>query len=316
MSRRAAPDSFALVRRLEDIIGHDPGARRGIAPLISATRGSLHAAAQSLRQHPQPDIRIMTGFFLAHGDPPACETDGPPGAVHLAAGFDRLGIPCRLTTDAPNAAAVRAAAAAALRADFPIEVAAVPDYPEGEELSVLSASWRAQPPSHVISIERCGPAHDGIARNSRGAEMTAHNAPLEQLYMAGDWTRIAIGDGGNEIGMGALPRDLVTENIPRGLEIASTVPCDHLIVSGVSNWGAMALLCALGLIHPEAAADLTASLTPEIDRRILTQMVANGPAVAIQEWGADAAPRPTLAVDGLPWEYHAEIMRKLTDILP
>lgn len=303
------------IAHLESIIGHDPGNRRAIAPLIEAARGGLLSAAQSLHEHPEPDICIMTGFYLAHGEPPGCETDGPPGAIHLAAGLDRVGVSCRLITDAPNIDAVRAAANAALRADFPIDVAAVPGFAGGEDISALEAKWTSQPPSHVIAIERCGAAADGIHRNSMGVAMTAHNAPLDRLFMAGDWTTIGIGDGGNEIGMGSLPAGLIAQHVPRGEQIASVVPCDHLIVAGVSNWGAIGLLCALALIRPGAAADLTASLTPQIDRRILEHMVVNGPAVAIQEWGSGIAPQPSFAVDGLPWEYHAGILAEIIDAI-
>ncbi len=315
MNNLLAPEIIAGIGRLEDIIGHDPGNRRGTMPLIEAARGGLLAAACSLHQHPKPDICIITGFYLAHGEPPACESDGPPGAAHLAAGFECIGIPCRIVTDAPNLPAVRAAANAVLRPDFPIDVGAVPGFNGGDDMNILAARWHARPPSHVIAIERCGTASDGIARNSRGAEMTPHNAPLEELYLAGDWQRIAIGDGGNEIGMGALPAGLVAAHIPNGEMIASTVPCDHLIVAGVSNWGAAALLCAFALLRPRAAAGLTASLTPEIDKRILEQMVTLGPAVGIKAWGSMAAPSPTLAVDGLPSAFHAEIFTSLTAIV-
>ncbi len=312
MSAMVSSQLIARIGRLEHIIGHDPANRRAIAPLIEAARGGLLAAAQSLHEHPAPNVCIMTGFYLAHGEPPACETDGPPGAIHLAAGLERAGIPCRLVTDTPNIGAVRAAANAVLRRDFPIDVAAVPGFPGGDEISVLEAQWTARPPSHVIAIERCGASADDTPRNSSGADMTAHNAPLDRLFMAGDWTRIAIGDGGNEIGMGSLPAGLIAKHVARGAQIACVVPCDHLIVSGVSNWGAIGLLCALALIRPAAAADLTASLTPQTDRRILENMVLNGPAVAIRQWGSAKAPEPALAVDGLPWEYHANI---LTDML-
>ncbi len=314
MSKSISPasEAVAAIGRLEEIIGCDPDNRRGIMPLVNAARGGLLAAACSLHQHPGPDIAIMTGFYLAHGEPPACETDGPPGAVQLAFGFERTGIPCRLITDAPNLPAVRAAANAVLRPDFPIDVAAVAGFTGGAGMAELTARWQAHPPSHVIAIERCGAASDGIARNARGAEMTAYNAPLEDLYLAGDWTKIAIGDGGNEIGMGALPAGLVAQHIPNGEMIACAIPCDHLIVSGVSNWAAAALLCAFALVRPKAAASLTAGLTPEIDQQILEHMVTHGPAVAINEWGSGDAPRPTMAVDGLPLSFHADILTSIT----
>ena len=52
-------------------------------------------------------------------------------------------------------------------------------------------------------------------------------------------TAIGIGDGGNEIGMGKLPWELIRRNIPHSGLVACRVPTDHLIVCGVSNWGAL-----------------------------------------------------------------------------
>ena len=52
---------------------------------------------------------------------------------------------------------------------------------------------------------------------------------------------IGIGDGGNEIGMGKIPHETIVKNIPNGDLIHCRVPTDHLIVAGVSNWGAYAL---------------------------------------------------------------------------
>ncbi len=40
----------------------------------------------------------------------------------------------------------------------------------------------------------------------RGTDISAYAAPLDRLFSAGPWRTIAIGDGGNEIGMGGVPR--------------------------------------------------------------------------------------------------------------
>src|SRR6185437_8417948 len=48
----------------------------------------------------------------------------------------------------------------------------------------------------------------------------------------------AIGDGGNEIGIGKLPAGLIGRTVPNGDRIACITSCDDLIVAGVSNWGA------------------------------------------------------------------------------
>jgi hypothetical protein len=51
-------------------------------------------------------------------------------------------------------------------------------------------------------------------------------------------TTIGIGDGGNEIGMGKIPWEVIRRNIPGGGRIACRVPTSFLLVCGISNWGA------------------------------------------------------------------------------
>ncbi len=55
---------------------------------------------------------IVTGFFIPAADPPAAETDGPPGAVVLAIALEAIGAKATLVTDGNCAGAVRAAVAA------------------------------------------------------------------------------------------------------------------------------------------------------------------------------------------------------------
>src|SRR5438876_433702 len=76
-------------------------------------------------------------------------------------------------------------------------------------------------------------------------------APLDELFAAGPWDTIAIGDGGNEIGMGALSRPLIARHVAHGETIACVTPARHLIVAGVSNWGAYALLGALAVLRED-----------------------------------------------------------------
>ena len=232
--------------------------RRNIGPLAAFTRGNLARAAASIARHPSPSIAIITGFYLGHGEPPNCETDGPPGAAMLAAGFAAAGIPCRIATDLVNARVVRATAAAAdPESRIPIDIVSMRrDGSDGATpLGQVEETWRRQHPpiTHVISIERCGPSRDGCPRDARGVDMTDCNAPLEILFDAGPWTTIGIGDLGNEIGMGSLPYELVAASVPRGDQLWCRVACDHPIVGGVSNWAGAALLGACALLWPRGA---------------------------------------------------------------
>ncbi len=303
------------IARLQRLIVDGPHHRPGIPELAAAAAG-LAPLAHSIATAPAPEVAVITGFFMEHGEPPACETDGPVGTAHLCAGLTAAGIGARVATDAPNAGAVRAALnAAGLPADFAMDVVAVPAFSGGEDLASVIGRWHATPPSHVIAIERCGPSHDGIHRRADGTDISAFTAPLDQLFTAGGWVTAAIGDGGNELGMGALPRDLIHAHVPGGSQIACTIPCDHLVVAGVSNWGAQALLCAVAAHLPDRAAALTASLTAAAGRQILHATVHDGPAVASVDWPPTGPPRQALSVDGLDWPHHAEMLAALVACL-
>ena len=94
----------------------------------------------------------------------------------------------------------------------------------------------------------------------RGIDVTPLVSPAHRLFeVAPRWsppvTTIGIGDGGNEIGMGKIPWQVIRRNIPRGGLVACRVPADHLIVCGVSNWGAYGLGAGVRLLRgagPEA----------------------------------------------------------------
>jgi len=59
---------------------------------------------------------------------------------------------------------------------------------------------------------------------------------------------IGIGDGGNEVGMGAVYDRILSSTIPLAETIACVVPTDHLLVSSVSNWGGYALAAAAAML--------------------------------------------------------------------
>jgi hypothetical protein len=136
----------------------------------------------------------------------------------------------------------------------------------------------------------------------RALDVTPHTAPahllIESVAAQGPpVTTIGIGDGGNEIGMGKLPWDTIRRNIPNGDRIACRVPTDHLIVAGVSNWGAYALAAGVLLLrHEKGDANL---FDPDCERELLRVMVERGPLVD------GVLGRPSVTVDGLTWEQYA-----------
>src|SRR5690242_14924475 len=76
--------------------------------LITRTAGDFAAACRSIAAAPAPSVAVVTGFFIPHGQPPACETDGPLGAVFLARALSALRIPVLLIADPSLHGALRA----------------------------------------------------------------------------------------------------------------------------------------------------------------------------------------------------------------
>lgn len=186
-----------LVERVEALVQEEVG--RNIAQLCSAARGGLWGMAQAIAAAPAPVLGVITGFYVPRGSPPAGETDGPVGAALLLRGLTGAGVVCRLATDAPCRDTCAAALQGADIGDLPLDVVAL-----GASLDPLTDAWRAAGVTHALAIERCGRSADGAPRNLRGVAIGAHTAPLDDLFLAGPWETLAIGDGGNEIGMGKV----------------------------------------------------------------------------------------------------------------
>ena len=284
-------DDRLRIDRIEGLIQQEVG--RNIGLLTAAARGGLYAAASAIAHAPAPRLGVVTGFYVPRGTPPAAETDGPVGVALLLHGLTRAGIPCRVATDEP----CRSTCAAALRAaglrDVPLDAVAL-----NESLAGTAAAWRQAGITHALSIERCGRAADGKPHNLTGLDVGEYTAPLDDLFLAGPWETLAIGDGGNEIGMGSLPAALIARSVANGEAIACVTPARHLIVAGVSNWGAWGLLAALAVLRQDWRPTLLASLDADLDRTILETTVREGPAV-------DGVSRAqTLTVDRLDMAVH------------
>jgi len=295
-----------LIAHIEKAIATDVG--RSIDELAAMTSGGLLAAAKSITDTPAPKIGIITGFFIPHATPPAAENDGLVGTAHMVAGFVNAGFDVRLATDGLCESALRATVAVS-GANVPIDVVQHKPGGNGTSMEGVIAAWQNAGITHAISIERCGLSHDGKPRNARGDDISAHTAPLDELFLGGPWDTIAIGDGGNEIGMGALDREIISKNIKNGSAIACRTPAKHLIVAGVSNWGAWGLLAAMATLLPQKRVELTATLTPEKELEMLRYINQHGPSVD----GMAGKPKDT--VDGIEFEFHEKILEQVIDII-
>jgi len=283
---------------IEQLIHEEVG--RNISSVAEAARGGLFGAAEALARAPAPRLGVITGFYVPRGTPPAAETDGPVGAALLMHGLMRVGVACRQATDAPCAPACATALRAAGLGETPVDIV-----PLGATLAPAIAAWREAGITHALSIERCGCAADGKPHNLTGLDISEYTAPLDELFLAGPWETLAIGDGGNEIGMGSISPALIARSVANGEKIACATPARHLIVAGVSNWGAYALLAALAVLRPDWRDALLGSLDEELDQAILEATVRDGPAV-------DGVSRQqTLTVDTLPAAVHHAKLRAI-----
>lgn len=316
-------------------VGQRGLARRPGRNLITACPGDLENACRSIGGTSNPVLAIVTGFYIPSAAPPGPETDGPLGAVFLARALFPLGIRVVLATDSFCALALQTGInVCGLRRDVPLVV--LPDPNAARALGPAGYVERfltdaGCQPTHLLAIERVGPSHtlpslqqqlgsggalgetylrfveavpdehQDRCHTMRGIDVTAHMSPAHWLFEGhralAHVVTLGIGDGGNEIGMGKIPWDVIEDNIPRGGLIACRIATEHLIVAGVSNWGAYALAAGIhALRHNKPTPAL---FDPAIERKILQAMVDRGMLVD------GVLGKPSVSVDGLAWEAYA-----------
>ncbi|MGC9490373.1 MAG: DUF4392 domain-containing protein [Thermovirgaceae bacterium] len=230
-------------------------------------------------------VCVVTGFFVPAADAP--ETDGPPGAAVLARALGHLGKESRTITDRPNLKALEACCSV-LGIEAPLQAASPED--------ILSLA-----PDVLVFAERVGRVEDGRYYNMRGEDITAWTAPLDG---AADRAAekgiplVAIGDGGNEAGMGCLKGKLEAL-LPSFSCCLCRVKADVAVPVDVSNWGAYALT---GMLSVRARKWL--GHEPEEEGAMLEAMVARG---AVDGVSCQKTP----SVDGMPAEVHAAVVARI-----
>jgi hypothetical protein len=325
---------------IRDLIQQDPG-NRGLRTdpaenLVTCCAGDFEAACRSIAETPNPSLAVVTGFYIAHAEPPCAETDGPLGAVFLARALVPLGVRMMILTDRYCQDALRTG----------LELCGLP--PSGDARQQLNAfrewftrqqptpqvvpvfplpppdQWPEEGPevygrfveafgsTHLIALERAGPSRlDGRCYSMRGRDITQYTAPthlfFEQTAGRPGLTSIGIGDGGNEIGMGKVAWEVIRRNIPNGQQIACRVATDHLIVAGVSNWGAYGLAAGVRLLR--GAPHEPDLFDPQHEQKLLQWMVEQGPLVD------GVSGRREAAVDGLPFDRYAQVLSEIGNIL-
>ena len=213
------PDTLNLSCSIESLLTRQN--HRGMDDIRQTLQpGYLLRAAQTLLNRPG-NIFILTGFPVAD----TFETDGPAGALALYRLAQRLGSAPTIISDK--------ALVSALRDTCDCHIIS------GHSKLDAQALYAVRSPQLVISIERPGASADGRYYNMAGEDISSACSAAEPYLALANCPTIAIGDGGNEVGMGNAVTALSSLNIQPAV---STV--DELIVADVSNWAAYAL-CAL-----------------------------------------------------------------------
>jgi len=122
-------------------------------------------------------VAIITGFYVPGGDPPATETDGPPGALILAEGLKYLGMEVSLLSDEYTFSALKSGLKVLNLSEKKIPIICFPlEHSDQDHMSRMineedessisirfahdffNSLW-GQGLTHLIHIERVGPNH-------------------------------------------------------------------------------------------------------------------------------------------------------------
>ncbi|MDP6708433.1 MAG: DUF4392 domain-containing protein [Alphaproteobacteria bacterium] len=311
---------------IDRIVALDVGSR-GVVGLYDPARALVdepicQAAARPLAALAAGDhVFILTGSLSrATVDPAIAENDGPIGVAALARtvtyGFNAIPI---VLTDAtirdkvaamvqlagPNVMTPEQAKTAVETPRFTAVAAVLGGEIDDEAAQAQAADLLdTYRPKAVISVERAGMTRDGTYRNALGQDYSLGRARLDHVVTtAADRgiPTIGVGDGGNEIGFGAI-RDAVAEHVPHGPILCAASATDVVLPAGVSNWGCYAITAALALMTGNASLAHTA----ELERRLIEA----SPLIGLID-GSSGKLEPT--VDGMAIEVHTGVVSLLAE---
>ncbi len=231
-------EELALSRTIEDIlVARNLRGMKTVQPHLEP--GYCLRAARIL-QNCRGNILIGTGFPVVK----TFETDGPVGAIAMYEAFEKLGATPTIVCGRPLSRA--------LAERYRVHEIRVGDHDRREHEAVDALAHFL--PQAVISIERPGQAADGSYYNMRGESISENTACFDTFMNLSECPTIAIGDGGNEIGMGKVTAALQDLNI-----VPAATSCDELIIADVSNWGAYGIISFLSVWNKR---DLLAEIVP------------------------------------------------------
>jgi hypothetical protein len=163
---------------------------------------------------------------------------------------------------------------------------------------------------HIISIERFGKTENGKYYSMRAMDLSNSCGDIDIIFELAKTLKIpttSIGDGGNELGMGKAIYD-VKKYIKNGETIACCVPCDYLIIAGVSNWGGLAISSFLFLLSDGEKKLSDYLVTVDDEFKLLECLVKSGSIDGVSG-------KSELTVDGLDyWDCHAKVLQEIINI--
>ena len=289
----ALPADF--LRNIIEIMHKDPGGRGLLKGPFKDNTEDLMPFLAALKR-----AILITGFPVRRFDEKmAGETDGPSGIANIAWALEEMGASLIPLTDEICFPQLEAALRARGCRSLPVMIPA-----EGTE-AFLSDLFRNFAPTHLITLERPGKARDGHFYNMRGGiidSMISDADAIMALARQAGAKILSVGDGGNELGMGAL-RPLVEERVPHGALICAEEAADAALVAGVSNWWGWGIAAFASLM---SGRDLLPSADTERD--MLKAVIASG--------GADGVTGlPEESVDGLSIEEHLAVLEEIRHVL-
>jgi len=297
--------NYKIAENLDKLMTLDIPARGVIDVLYQAARNRqqkpLTMAAVELLMNaikPGDPVIIATGWIDQPLVAPGCgESDGPPGTVALARAL-RLALKATpiIVTDQCLVPGIKQICRAAgfqcvepeqlihsVQKNKLMTISVLP-FPEARQEAREEARRMLEliRPAVCVAIERGGMNQAEKIHNMAGFDTSDTMAKIDYLFQQAGAQAIptlAIGDGGNEIGMANIA-DEVRKNIPYGdacqcpcgLGIAPATPVDVLVTAAISNWGAYAVAALLALVtgHLQAIHDT------EKEKRTLEATAAAG----------------------------------------
>lgn len=325
----ASASAVQKIRELETVIAIDPG-NRGIGHLLR--KDELLRASLSLSH--AHTVLLTTGFPTHFNHEPPEETDGPPGAIALAAFLQALDKGASMIVDRRALSLFQKLVEEAVEQGVlktPVPILTYQGGSTGAAQAFLCDERDPKSPrfDHLVAIERAGRAADGNYYNARKMNIKHLVDPIDDLFLVAQKipgiSSTGVGDGGNELGMGKV-KEAVKSHIRNGDVIACDVEADFAVIAGVSNWGGYALACALYILN-----------SCEVHGRYLRKATGPSHAPGEQRW-TEALPSVAkeekmlsilvqhqvrsgvsgnvgMEVDGLPFHgTHDQMIQKLLDV--